>query len=112
MTSARGHDASMDALMTLLPPAGQLVLFVSASLALGGIPGPVVLYVVARSLAQGRTAGLMSVLGASSGSLVLGIAAAAGLSALLAASQWVYEVVRLLGAVYLIWLGLRMLLSR
>jgi threonine/homoserine/homoserine lactone efflux protein len=95
----------------LLPPPGTLALFVSASVALAIIPGPVVLYVVARSLAQGRVAGLTSVLGASTGSLVLGVAAAAGLSALLAASQWVYEVVRLLGAAYLIWMGLRLLLA-
>lgn len=99
-------------LQALLPPPGTLALFMSASVALAIIPGPVVLYVVARSLAQGRMAGLMSVLGASTGSLVLGLAAATGLSALLAASQWVYEAVRLLGAAYLIWLGLRMLLSR
>ena len=54
-------------LVSLLPPWSTLSVFIGASFLLAVIPGPVVLYVVARSLSQGRRAGLMSVAGASTG---------------------------------------------
>jgi threonine/homoserine/homoserine lactone efflux protein len=76
------------------------------------IPGPAVLYVVARSIHQGRRAGLASVLGIHVGTLVHIAAATAGLSALIASSAVAFTVVKVAGAVYLVGLGLWTLFSR
>ena len=95
-----------------MPEPSTLLLFAGAAFALIVVPGPVVLYVVARSLEQGRTAGLVSVLGASVGALVHILAAALGISALLASSVVAFSVVKYLGAAYLIYLGVRKLLSK
>lgn len=95
-----------------MPEFSTLVLFASAAFALIVVPGPVVLYVVARSVEQGCIAGLVSVLGASVGALVHIVAAALGLSALLASSALAFSAVKYLGAAYLIYLGVRKLLSR
>jgi len=71
-----------------------------------------VLYIVARSVSQGRAAGLASVAGVEAGNLVHAAAAALGLSSLLVASSLAFGVVKYLGAAYLVWLGLRTLLAR
>ena len=93
--------------------SGTLLLgFVAASLVVLLIPGPGVVYVVARSAAQGYRAGLMSVLGLSTGAFVHVIAATVGLSAILLASATAFSMVKLLGAAYLIYLGLRTILDR
>jgi threonine/homoserine/homoserine lactone efflux protein len=76
------------------------------------IPGPAVLYVVARSIHQGRRAGLASVLGIHVGTLVHIAAATAGLSALIVSSAVAFTVVKVAGAVYLVGLGLSTLFSR
>jgi threonine/homoserine/homoserine lactone efflux protein len=89
----------------------SLGVFLAASLVLLITPGPAVLYIVARSLAQGRRAGLVSVLGVAAGTLVHVAAAALGLSALLASSALAYGVVKYAGAAYLVFLGLRKLLA-
>jgi threonine/homoserine/homoserine lactone efflux protein len=81
--------------------------FVTAALVVLLIPGPGVLYIVARSLGQGRRAGLVSVLGLSTGVLLHIAAATAGLSALLVASATAFGVVKALGAAYLIYVGIR-----
>jgi len=94
------------------PDAANLVVFVLAALALLVVPGPAVLYVVARSIHQGRRAGLASVLGIHAGTLVHIAAATAGLSALIASSAVAFTAVKIAGAVYLIGLGLRTLFSR
>ena len=73
------------------------------------IPGPVVLYVVARSLTQGRRSGLVSVAGASCGTLVNAFATSFGLAALFSTSAPVYSVVKYAGATYLIFLGIKSL---
>ncbi len=86
--------------------------FVLAALVVLLIPGPGVLYVVTRSLIQGRMAGMISVLGLSAGALVHVAAAAAGLSAILLTSAAAFGVVKFLGVCYLIYLGLRTLLAR
>ena len=86
--------------------------FVAAALVVLVIPGPGVLYAVSRSAAQGYRAGLASVLGLSLGALVHAVAAAIGLSAILLASATAFGIVKLLGAGYLIYLGLRMILSK
>jgi threonine/homoserine/homoserine lactone efflux protein len=90
----------------------SLVAFAAAALLLLVTPGPAVLYIVGRSLHEGRTAGLVSVLGIHLGTLVHVAAAVLGLSALLASSALAFRVVTYLGAVYLIGLGLRTLLGR
>lgn len=91
----------------VIPGAANLSLFASAALALLLIPGPSVLYVVGRSLAQGRGAGLVSIVGIHLATLVHIAAAALGLSAVLAASALAFGIVKYAGAAYLIWLGLR-----
>ncbi|MDP9862626.1 MULTISPECIES: LysE family translocator [Streptosporangium] len=95
-----------------MPDLTTLALFAAATLALLLVPGPAVLYIVTRSVAQGRGAGIVSVLGIHLGSVVHVAAAALGVSALLAASATAFAVVKYLGAAYLIWLGVRKLMSR
>ncbi len=90
-----------------MPHSDTLIAFLAASFLLAITPGPVVLYIVARSLAQGRVAGLVSALGGALGNLGNAAAAALGLSALFALSSLLFEVVKLLGAAYLIYLGVR-----
>ena len=90
----------------------NLSLFVASGLLLNMTPGPDTLYILGRSISQGRTAGALSVLGISSGCLVHTLAAAFGLSAILAASSSAFNVVKFAGAAYLIYLGVRMLLHR
>jgi threonine/homoserine/homoserine lactone efflux protein len=90
----------------------RLALFAAAALALLVVPGPAVIYIVTRSIHQGRRAGLVSVLGIHLGTLVHIAAATAGLSALLVSSSTAFTVVKLAGAAYLIGLGLWTLLSQ
>jgi threonine/homoserine/homoserine lactone efflux protein len=96
----------------VIPDTGALVVFAAASLALAVVPGPAVLYIVAQSVPGGRRAGVVSALGIATGGLFHVLAAVVGLSAILAASAEAFTVVKLLGAAYLVWLGLRTLLSR
>lgn len=92
--------------------SGTLAVFAAAALALLVVPGPAVLYIVTRSVHQGRRAGLASVLGIHVGTLVHVLAATIGLSALLVSSATAFTVVKLLGAAYLVFLGVRTLLGR
>ena len=94
-----------------MPETSTLALFAVAALTLMLIPGPAVLYIVTRSVDQGRAAGLASVCGVHVGTLVHVAAAALGLSALLVSSATAYHAVRWLGAAYLVWLGVRRLLA-
>ena len=80
--------------------------FLLASVLLWITPGPDNMYILARSIAQGRRAGLVSALGIGSGVLVHTLAAALGLSAILAASSWAFLAVKVAGAAYLIYLGI------
>ena len=91
----------------VIPGAANLWLFAGAALVLLVIPGPAVLYIFARSVAQGRMAGLVSILGVHTATLVHVAAAALGLSAILASSALAFEIVKYAGAAYLVWLGLR-----
>ncbi len=95
-----------------MPAWTSIALFLAAALGLLLIPGPAVLYIVTRSVAQGRRAGLFSVGGIEAGSLAHAVAAALGLSALLLTSALAFNVVKYLGAAYLIYLGVRTLLAR
>ena len=90
----------------------QLSFFLGASLALLLVPGPAVLYITARSANQGRLAGLVSVLAIETANFLQAVAATLGLSAILLSSALAFDVVKYLGAGYLIYLGLRKLLVR
>lgn len=92
--------------------APTLALFMLASLALAVVPGPAVLYIVTRSVDQGRRAGVVSALGIATGGLVHVLAATLGLSALLASSATAFAFVKYVGAAYLVVLGVRRLLTR
>ncbi len=94
-----------------MPDASTYALFVAAALALLLVPGPAVIYVVARSASGGRLSGLVSVLGVELGTLLHVLFAAAGLSAIVASSAAAFSVVKWLGAAYLVWLGLRQILG-
>ena len=86
-------------------------LFLMAGITLNLMPGPDTLYIVGRSLAQGRRAGFVSVLGVSSGILVHTTAAAFGLSAVLLTSAFAFTAVKWGGAMYLVYLGIQMFRS-
>jgi len=96
----------------MMPEPSTLAVFAVAAVALLVTPGPAVLYIVARSVEQGRWAGVVSALGVHVGTLVHVAAAALGLSALLVSSALAFAVVKYLGAVYLVYLGVRRLLAR
>ena len=96
----------------VFPSLASLGLFVGAALALLLVPGPAVLYLVGRSIEHGRRAGLLSVLGIQAATLVHVAAAVLGLSALLASSALAFNLVKMAGAAYLIWLGLQKLAGR
>ena len=91
--------------------ASRLYLFMGAALALLLLPGPAVLYITARSASQGRMAGLVSVIAIETANFIQAAAAALGLSAILLSSALAFDVVKYLGAGYLIYLGIRKLMS-
>jgi threonine/homoserine/homoserine lactone efflux protein len=90
----------------MIPDAPAIGVFVVAALALLLVPGPAVLYIVARSIQEGRRAGLVSVVGIHVGTLVHIAAATLGLSALVVSSAVAFTAVKVAGAVYLVGLGL------
>lgn len=95
-----------------MPDGSTLSIFIAAAAILLITPGPAVLYIVARSIDQGRFAGIVSTLGINFGTLFHIAAAAFGISALLLSSALALNVVKYLGAAYLVYLGLRKILSR
>ncbi|PYQ71442.1 MAG: RhtB family transporter [Acidobacteria bacterium] len=95
-----------------MPDVSHIGVFVGAAIALLLTPGPAVLYIVTRSVEQGRAAGLVSVVGICSGTLVHVVAATLGLSALLVSSARAFTTVRYAGAAYLIVLGIQTLARR
>lgn len=95
-----------------MPDSNSLISFAIASLALLVIPGPAVLYIVNRSVSDGRSIGLAAVAGIELGTFMHVLAATAGLSAILAASPSAFNAVKYLGALYLISVGLRTLLRQ
>lgn len=90
----------------------NFVLFITTGILLNLTPGPDTLYILGRSVAHGRRAGVASALGISVGSIFHTGAAALGLSAVLATSAWAFMFVKLAGGAYLIFLGVRALLER
>jgi threonine/homoserine/homoserine lactone efflux protein len=95
-----------------MPNWSTLSLFITAALILVFMPGPNTLYIIARSVQQGRLAGLVSSLGIQAGSLFHIAAAALGASALLLSSAMAFNAVKYAGAAYLIYLGVKTLLTR
>ena len=94
-----------------MPDPQTLIVFAAAAVVFAVVPGPAVFYVVTRSVAQGRAAGLASAAAIEVGNLVHVAAAMLGVSALLAASATAFTVVKYLGAAYLVYLGVRVLLA-
>ncbi|NVH74687.1 LysE family translocator [Paraburkholderia sp. JPY432] len=86
--------------------------FIVAVFLLNITPGPDTAYIVGRSVAQGRGAGLMSALGISAGCCIHSLACAFGLTALLAASATAFTIVKFVGAIYLIFLGGRLIFTK
>jgi threonine/homoserine/homoserine lactone efflux protein len=95
-----------------VPSVSTYAVFIATCLVLLAIPGPAVLYVVSRSVDQGRSAGLASVAGIATGTVVHVTLATVGLSSLVLASQVAFDAVRYVGAAYLVFLGVRRLLTR
>ncbi len=95
-----------------MPEPAQLLVFVIASAILGVTPGPDIIYVITRGAAQGPRAGLAAAAGVSTGIIGHTMLCVAGLSALLAASAPAFTAIKLLGAVYLVYLGVRMWRAR
>ncbi|PKO66724.1 MAG: lysine transporter LysE [Betaproteobacteria bacterium HGW-Betaproteobacteria-16] len=95
-----------------MPDLPQLLLFIAAGWLLNLTPGPDVLYIVTNALKSGVRAGLVAALGIVSGCFVHVFAAAIGVSALLATSAAAFTVLKWVGAAYLLWMGVRLLLSR
>jgi threonine/homoserine/homoserine lactone efflux protein len=94
-----------------VPDAHSLLIFIGAGLLLNITPGPDVLYIVGRSLSQGRTAGVVSSFGIAAGCLFHVTAAALGLSAVMVTVPAAFDIVRYAGAAYLVWLGINALRS-
>jgi threonine/homoserine/homoserine lactone efflux protein len=95
-----------------MPELQTITVFAAAAVLFAVVPGPAVIYIVTRSVDQGRAAGLVSALGIATGTLVHVPAAMVGLSALLVSSATAFTVVKYLGAAYLVYLGVRKLLVR
>ena len=89
----------------------NLSVFLVAAISLNLLPGADTLYIIARSIAQGRKAGVVSVLGINTGLFLHTTTAALGLSAILATSAMAFTIVKWIGAVYLIYLGIKMFIS-
>jgi threonine/homoserine/homoserine lactone efflux protein len=95
----------------LLPPAPLLSAFLLASLVLAVTPGPAVIYIVTRSVVQGRRSGLASVAGVALGNLGNALAASCGLAALFAVAPAAFTALKYAGAIYLLHLGVQMFRS-
>lgn len=95
-----------------MPDLQHLLLFIAAGLLLNLTPGPDVLYIVSNSLRSGAKAGVVAGLGITAGCFVHVFSAAIGVSALLAASSAAFNVLKWAGAAYLLWVGVKLLVSR
>lgn len=94
-----------------MPDHNQFALFLAAALLLAIVPGPGIFYVASRTLIGGRAEGIASSFGTGLGGIVQVLAGALGVSALVLASAELFTSLKLLGAAYLVWLGLRTILS-
>jgi threonine/homoserine/homoserine lactone efflux protein len=96
----------------MMPDISTLYIFLLATLALNVTPGPDMLYVIVRSIGQGRMAGVASALGIGAGCIVHTVAIAFGLSTLLRSVPFAFDVVKYMGAAYLVYLGVKTLISK
>lgn len=94
-----------------MPDLSQLALYLAAALVLAVTPGPGIFYVAARTLAGGRAEGIASSIGTGLGGCVHVLAGSLGVSAIVLASAELFAVMKLIGAAYLVWIGLRTVLS-
>jgi threonine/homoserine/homoserine lactone efflux protein len=85
----------------------NLWLFLAAAVLIAAIPGPGIFYVAARTLSEGRASGFASTAGTALGGLVHVVAGSLGISAIILASAELFAVVKLVGALYLVWLGIK-----
>lgn len=95
-----------------MPPIENLVAFIAASVVIIVIPGPSVLFVIGRSIALGRRAGVLSVVGNTLGTTPAVIAVAFGVGAIVASSIVAFTVLKIVGAIYLVWLGIQAIRHR
>ena len=95
-----------------MPDTTQLLVFIAAGWLLNLTPGPDVLYIVTHALRRGARAGMVAALGITAGCFVHIVAAAVGVSALMAASATAFTILKWAGAAYLVYVGLRMLLAK
>jgi len=95
-----------------MPDLSSITLFIAAASVLLIVPGPAVIYIVNRSLDQGKLAGIISVLGIGTGTLIHITAAVLGISAILASSVIAFNILKYAGALYLIYLGIQKFLSK
>ena len=94
-----------------MPALHDLIAFIGATIILLLIPGPAVIYMINRTLADGRKAGLAAVAGLEVGDTIQATLSALGLSAVLATSQTLFNSIKWIGVVYLVWTGIRTLMS-
>lgn len=94
-----------------MPDLTQLTLFLAAALLLAVTPGPGIFYVAARTLAGGRAEGVASSFGTGLGGMVHVLAGSLGVSAIVLTSAELFATLKLVGAVYLVWIGLRTIRS-
>lgn len=94
-----------------MPDSATLLIVAVASLALVVVPGPAVIYILTRSVSQGRNAGLVSAIGVNLGSSIHVLAAVAGLTVILANSAAAYTLIKWAGVGYLAWIGVRTLMQ-
>jgi threonine/homoserine/homoserine lactone efflux protein len=90
-----------------MPDASTLILFALASLVLVVVPGPAVIYILTRSISQGRSAGVASAFGVNAGTAVHVVAAVVGLSVIIANSAAAFGAIKWAGVAYLVWLGFK-----
>ncbi len=102
----------MSGTMSPMPSAAQWLAFVATSFVIVAIPGPSQLFIMGRAFAGGRRAALLSVLGNAAGVYVQVVAVAVGLGALIAASSTAYSIIRVVGGLYLVWLGISAIRER
>lgn len=95
-----------------MPDVNSILLFIIAGLTLNITPGPDMMFVITRSVSESTRSGVISSLGIAAGSIFHTLAVALGLSALLLAVPVAYEIIKYTGAAYLVYLGLKMLLSK
>ena len=95
-----------------MPELTTLLLFLSASFVLLVVPGPTIALIISKSVAQGRKVALPMIAGIAMGGVVAATLALAGVSALLLASSWAFNVLKIAGALYLFYLGFKLLMTQ